>query len=270
VNRQDAKARQEVKAMPTKPRYTQAELTEFGLQAESLPAHIAIIMDGNGRWAGQRDQNRTAGHRQGAGSVRTIVEECCRLGIHQLTLFCLSSENWKRPQQEIDFLMALLKEFLVGEREEILRQNIRFTVIGRREPLPSDVLDEIDTNIRLSEKNEGMVLCLAINYGGRTELVDAMKKIADQVEAGQLAAEQIDEKLIESNLYTAGLADPDLLIRTAGEMRVSNFLLWQISYAEFYVTPALWPDFDREELLIALRSYVKRERRFGGLLESVL
>lgn len=251
--------------MPTKPRYTPDELHSWGIS--TIPRHIAIIMDGNGRWAGKRDEVRTVGHRQGAGSVRVVVEECCRLGIEQLTLFCLSSENWKRPQTEIDFLMALLKEFLIEEREEILEQDIKFMTIGRRDPLPADVLHEIDTNCKLSENNQGMTLCLAINYGSRVEIVDAVQQLARQVQRGQLQPEQIDETTIGQALYTAGCPDPDLLIRTAGEMRISNFLLWQISYAELYVTDLLWPDFDRDALFDAVRAFGKRERRYGGLTD---
>ena len=253
--------------MPTKPRYSSDELTNFGLNPEKIPRHIAIIMDGNGRWAGQRDEVRTVGHRQGAGSVRVVVEECCRLGLEQLTLYCLSSENWKRPQTEIDFLMALLKEFLIEERLEILEQDIRFTMIGRREPLPADVLQEIDTNVQLSRQNKGMTLCLAINYGSRVEIVDAVQQLAKQVKAGDLKVEEINEERISEQLYTTGQPDPDLLIRTAGEMRISNFLLWQISYAEFYVTETYWPDFDRFALFQAIRNFGKRERRFGGLID---
>ena len=253
--------------MPTKPRYTSDELNQFGLEAAKLPQHIAIIMDGNGRWAGARSEMRTVGHRHGAGSVRMVVEECCRLGLKQLTLYCLSSENWKRPQAEIDFLMALLKEFLISERQEILEQDIRFITIGRREPLPEDVLAEIDKSVELSKKNLGMTLCLAINYGGRQELVDALQHIASEVKNGTINPEEITELTISQALYTRGQPDPDLLIRTAGEMRISNFLLWQISYAELYVTETYWPDFDRFSLFQALRSYSRRERRFGGLID---
>jgi undecaprenyl diphosphate synthase len=253
--------------MPTKPRYTPDELIHFGLNPAKIPRHIAIIMDGNGRWAGERDEVRTVGHRQGAGSVRVVVEECCRLGLEQLTLYCLSSENWKRPQTEIDFLMGLLKEFLIEEREEILRQNIRFTMIGQRDPLPADVLHEIDTNIELSRQNKGMTLCLAINYGSRVEIVDAVQYLAMLVKKGELDPGDVDEERISQSLYTAGQPDPDLLIRTAGEMRISNFLLWQISYAEFYVTDTYWPDFDRFALFQAIRSFGRRERRFGGLID---
>jgi undecaprenyl diphosphate synthase len=244
---------------------TLQRLADAGLDPARLPAHIAVIMDGNGRWARQRGLPRVQGHAQGVHSVRATVEECCRLGIHQLTLYCLSSENWKRPQTELDFLMALLEQYLIEERAEILDQNIRFLTIGRRADLPPAVLREIDENIRLTHDNTGMALCLAINYGGRTELVDAVRDLARQAQSGTLAPEQIDEAVISSSLYTAGMPDPDLLIRTAGEMRVSNFLLWQISYAELWVTERCWPDFDPPTLRQALHDYARRERRFGGL-----
>ena len=240
-------------------------LSDAGLAPDRLPAHIAVIMDGNGRWARQRGLPRVAGHAQGVHSVRQTVEECCRLGIHQLTLYCLSSENWKRPQAELDFLMALLEQYLIEERAEILEQNIRFSTIGRRADLPPAVLRQIDENIRLSRNNTGMGLCLAINYGGRTELIDAVRTIGEQIEAGSLRPDAVDESVIAHALYTAGMPDPDLLIRTAGEMRVSNFLLWQISYAELWVTEKCWPDFDRDTLHQALKDYARRERRFGGL-----
>jgi undecaprenyl diphosphate synthase len=230
-----------------------------------LPRHVAIIMDGNGRWAQQRGLPRIEGHRRGVQSVRSTVEECCRLGIEQLTLFCLSIENWKRPRAELDFLMTLLRKYLLEERAEIMEQNIRFSTIGRRSGLPPKVLREIDENIRLSQTNTGMVLCLAINYGGRTELVDAARFLAKQVREGTLDPEAISEGILARALYTSGMPDPDLLIRTAGEMRVSNFLLWQISYAELWVTEKCWPDFDRATLRKALRDYSRRERRFGGL-----
>ena len=246
---------------------TLQRLAEAGLKPESLPDHIAIIMDGNGRWARQRGLPRIEGHARGAHSVRATVEECCRLGIGQLTLYCLSSENWKRPQTELDFLMTLLEQYLLEERQEILDQNIRFCTIGRRSGLPDKVLREIDENIRLSQDNTGMALCLAINYGGRTELIDAVRDIARQVREGTLTLDAIDEAVISNALYTAGMPDPDLLIRTAGEMRVSNFLLWQISYAELWVTERCWPDFDRATLHQALRDYAGRERRFGGINE---
>src|SRR3954462_6201230 len=189
--------------------------TSVGLDPAKLPRHIAIIMDGNGRWARARGKERVEGHARGAKSVDEVTEECCRLGIGQLTLYCLSSENWKRPKAELDFLMALLKEYLLAERKKILEQNIRFTVIGRRDGLPAEVLAEIDENARLTKDNTGLVLCLAINYGSRAEIVDAVRSIAGRVKAGELAPEQITEETISGSLYTAGMSDPDLLIRTA-------------------------------------------------------
>jgi undecaprenyl diphosphate synthase len=246
---------------------TLRRIVEAGLNPDQMPAHIAVIMDGNGRWAKQRGLPRVEGHARGVGSVRATVEECCRLGINQLTLYCLSSENWKRPQAELDFLMTLLEQYLLQERAEILEQNIRFSTIGRREGLPDKVLAEIDENVRLSQDNTGTGLCLAINYGSRTEMVDAVRSLAQQAKDGLIAPEAIDEAAISGALYTAGMPDPDLLIRTAGEMRVSNFLLWQISYAELWVTERCWPDFDKATLHQALRDYAGRERRFGGLTE---
>jgi undecaprenyl diphosphate synthase len=242
-------------------------LAEAGLDPARLPRHVAVIMDGNGRWAQQRGLPRIEGHRRGVQSVRATIEECCRLEIKQLTLYCLSTDNWKRPQAELDFLMALLHEYLLAERAEIMEQNIRFTTIGRRVGLPPVVLKEMDENVRLSSTNTGTTLCLAINYSGRSEMVDGMKSLAAKVKAGALAPEDIDEDTIADALYTANMPDPDLLIRTAGEMRVSNFLLWQISYAELWVTPKCWPDFDSATLHEALRDFGRRERRFGGLTE---
>jgi undecaprenyl diphosphate synthase len=244
---------------------TLQRLAEAGLDPVRLPRHVAIIMDGNGRWAQQRGLPRIEGHRRGVQSVRSTVEECCRLGIGQLTLYCLSIENWKRPQEELDFLMMLLGQYLVEERAEIMEQNIRFTTIGRRTGIPARVLEEMNENIRVSRTNSGMVLCLAINYGGRAELVDGVRAIAEQVQQRKLEPDDIDETTISDALYTAGMQDPDLLIRTAGEMRISNFLLWQISYSELWVTEKCWPEFDRTCLHAALRDYSNRERRFGGL-----
>jgi undecaprenyl diphosphate synthase len=244
---------------------TLERITAAGLDPARLPQHVAIIMDGNGRWARQRGLPRIEGHRRGVRSVRTTVEECCRLGIGQLTLYCLSIENWKRPPEELDFLMGLLRWYLVEERTEIMEQNIRFTSIGRRDGLPAGVLRELDENVRLSRDNTGMLLCLAINYGGRTELVDAVRALAEQVRQGKLDPAAIEETTVADALYTAAMPDPDLLIRTAGEMRVSNFLLWQISYAELWVTEQCWPEFDRATLHRALREFAQRERRFGGL-----
>jgi undecaprenyl diphosphate synthase len=236
-----------------------------GVPQETLPRHIAIIMDGNGRWAQQRGLPRIEGHRHGAESVRRVTEECVRLGIEQLTLYCLSSENWKRPAEEIGFLMQLLQHYMIEQRGSIMEHNIRVTVIGRRQGLPGDALREMDKTVALSGQNTGMRVCLAINYGGRAELADAVRAIAREVQAGRLDPQQIDEDTISAHLDTAGMPDPDLLIRTAGEMRVSNFLLWQISYAEIWVTELCWPDFAEPQLHEALRAYAARDRRFGGI-----
>jgi undecaprenyl diphosphate synthase len=254
--------------MKSFPPDTLARIAAAGLDPERLPRHVAVIMDGNGRWARQRGMPRVEGHLRGVVSVRSTVEECCRLGLEQLTLYCLSSENWKRPQHELDFLMTLLHKYLLDERAEIMGQNIRFTVIGRRVGLPDNVLAEIDENIRISAQNTGMTLALAINYGARTEIVDAVRAIAERVRRGELDPAAIEEDTISGALYTAGMPDPDLLVRTAGEMRVSNYLLWQISYAELWVTEKCWPDFDRDTLHQALRDFGQRERRFGGLKDD--
>jgi len=224
-------------------------------------------MDGNGRWASRQDLPRIEGHRRGVASVRRTVEEAARLGLEQISLYCLSSENWKRPQQELDFLMHLLEQYMIEERRTIMEQNIVVQVIGRREGIPDRVLGEMDRTIAMSSSNSGTRLCLAINYGGRAEMVDALRAIAEQARTGQLAPDEITEETIACYLYTAGMPDPDLLIRTAGEMRVSNFLLWQISYAELWVTEKCWPEFDIADLHDAIATYAGRERRFGGLLD---
>jgi undecaprenyl diphosphate synthase len=232
---------------------------------ERRPAHIAMIMDGNGRWAQRQGLPRVEGHRRGAAVVREITELCSDLGIGQLTLYCLSSENWKRPADEIAFLMLLLKEYIIEEREPIMRNNLRVRMLGRREAIPDHVLEELDKTIEMSRGNTGMWLNLAINYGGRGEIVDAVRALARRVRDGSLEPEDITEDSVSGHLYTAGLADPDLLVRTAGEMRVSNFLLWQISYAEIWVTDRCWPEFDEQQLHQAIRAYAARDRRFGGL-----
>src|SRR4051794_18728916 len=229
------------------------------------PRHIAIIMDGNGRWAERQNLPRIAGHERGVTSVRHTTEECARLKIEQLTLYCLSSENWKRPQTEINFLMHLLEQYMIEERSTIMGNNIRVRMLGRRDDIPEQVLRELDKTVEMSTSNTGLWLNLAINYGGRAEIADAVRAIANQVASGELAPGDIDESTIAAHLYTASAPDPDLLIRTAGEMRISNFLLWQISYAELYVTETLWPDFTRSDLLQAVLDYQKRDRRYGGL-----
>jgi len=241
-------------------------LVELRIPRERMPRHVAIIMDGNGRWAKQRGMERVKGHEAGAANVREIVTHCARLGIECLTLYSFSIENWNRPPQEIAHLMDLYVRYLIKERTEIMDNDVRLVQIGRRAGLPPPVLRELDETAALSRDNKGMTLCLALNYGSRTEIVDAVRKIAERVAGGTLAPRDIDERTISDSLYTAGLPDPDLLIRTAGEMRVSNYLLWQISYAELYVSEAFWPDFHKAELNAALAAYAKRERRFGRVM----
>ncbi|MCL4202512.1 MAG: isoprenyl transferase [Pirellulaceae bacterium] len=244
---------------------TRATTDAFEIHRERRPRHIAVIMDGNGRWAQQRNLPRIEGHRRGVASVRTTVEESARLGIEQLTLYCLSSENWKRPRHELDFLMHLLEQYLIEERTAIMRNNLVVDIIGRRDGIPDRVQEEMDKTIGMSAGNTGTRLCLAINYGGRAEMVDAVQRIARLVAHGELSPDEITEACIARHLYTAGMPDPDLVIRTAGEMRVSNFLLWQISYAEFWVTDRCWPEFRAEDLHQAIRDFAARDRRFGGL-----
>jgi undecaprenyl diphosphate synthase len=229
------------------------------------PRHIAIIMDGNGRWAERQNLPRIAGHERGVASVRRTTEECARLKIEQLTLYCLSSENWKRPQTEINFLMHLLEQYMIEERTTIMGNNVRVRMLGRRADIPDQVLRELDKTVELSSSNTGLWLNLAINYGGRAEIADAVRSIAGQVAAGSLVLADINESMIAAHLYTASAPDPDLLIRTAGEMRISNFLLWQISYAEIWVTNKCWPEFDEPTLHEAISAYASRKRSFGGL-----
>jgi undecaprenyl diphosphate synthase len=233
--------------------------------AERRPRHIAIIMDGNGRWAERQNLPRVAGHQRGVESVRRTTEECARLKIEQLTLYCLSSENWKRPQTEINFLMHLLEQYMIEERSTIMDNNVRVRMLGRRDDIPEQVLRELDQTVEMSRSNSGLWLNLAINYGGRAEIVDAVRTIGRRIHCGDLSPDAIDEPLIAKHLYTAGAPDPDLLIRTAGEMRISNFLLWQISYSEIWVTDKCWPEFDEATLHDAVRAYASRQRRFGGL-----
>ena len=237
----------------------------LGVPPEKMPRHIAVIMDGNGRWARQKGLPRIEGHRRGVASVRRTTEECTRLGIEQLTLYCLSSENWKRPAEELEFLMHLLQQYMIEERTTIMDQNIQVAIIGRRGGIPEETLREMDKTVQMSSHNTGLRLCLAINYGGRAELADALRCIAREVKAGKLDPEQLTEETVESHLYTAGMPELDLLIRTAGEMRISNFLLWQISYAEIWVTELCWPEFDEAQLHAAIRNFASRDRRFGGL-----
>ena len=229
--------------------------------SEKFPKHIAIIMDGNGRWANSRGLPRVEGHKAGAEVVRKITEHCAKTGIQQLTLYCLSSENWKRPKEELELLMQLLSAYMVGERPTMLENNIRLAIIGNRQGIPEPILAEIDESVRLCSQNDGLCLCLAINYGSRSEIVEAVKAII----AEGLRQDDICETTVSDHLYTKGMSDPDLLIRTAGEMRLSNYLLWQLSYAEIWVTQTCWPDFTIETLQEAIQDYAHRNRKFGGL-----
>jgi undecaprenyl diphosphate synthase len=245
---------------PGSPDETLARQVNF----DRLPAHIAIIMDGNGRWAAQRHLPRVEGHRAGIDSVRDVVETSARLGIGVLTLYAFSVENWKRPKAEIHVLMTLLKRYIRLELGTLLKNNIRFQVIGRAEELAPDVQHELDLGVRQTAHNTGMLFNIALNYGGRAEIVDAVRRV---IAAGVPPAD-LDEKRFSEFLYTAHQPDPDLLIRTSGEMRVSNFLLWQIAYSEIWVTETLWPDFRRRHLLDAVLAYQKRDRRYGGIKPS--
>ncbi len=251
-----------------KPAPRDEELLLAQLDPRRLPRHIAVIMDGNGRWAQRRHLPRIAGHRAGTTSARRIIETCAKIHIPALTLYAFSVENWRRPKAEIDFLMRLLREYLRKELPEIHRNNIRMIVIGRPDGLPVAVRDDIRAAMEKTANNTGMTLIVALNYGGRAEIVDAVNSAITQSQKNAVSgqpSQPIDEEMISRNLYTAGLPDPDLLIRTSGEMRVSNFLLWQIAYAEIYVTETLWPDFDDAELHRALLEFQSRERRYGGL-----
>ena len=240
------------------------------LPRERFPRHIAIIMDGNGRWAVRRGLERVKGHQQGAVTVRNVVTECARLrkdhgGPDFLTLYSFSVENWKRPIDEVSFLMTMYIEYLQKERRTMMENNIKFRQIGRLENLPDAVLDEVNVTLEETKNNDGLQLVLALNYGSRAEITDAVREIANQVKAGTLDPRDVDEQLISDHLYTAGMPDPDLLVRTAGELRVSNYLLWQISYAELFVSDVLWPDFGIVDLHAAIRAFAGRNRRFGAL-----
>ncbi|MCX7914717.1 MAG: isoprenyl transferase [Verrucomicrobiae bacterium] len=236
--------------------------------ATGVPQHIAIIMDGNGRWARQRGLPRIEGHRAGAESVRAVVHACGELGVRYLTLYAFSMENWRRPRAEVNALMRLLEFYLQQEIPELDRNNVRLRAIGRLHELPLAAQRQLEKSIAALDDNTGLTLVLALSYGGRAELVDAMREIARKVKTGSLDIADINEETIASHLYTRDLPDPDLLIRTSGEMRVSNFLLWQISYTEIYVTETLWPDFRKPQLLEAIAAYSKRQRRFGRVAPS--
>ncbi len=240
-----------------------AEEIRDSLDPDRLPRHVAIIMDGNGRWAKKRFMNRVKGHEKGAETVRTVVRVSRELGIKHLTLYAFSTENWNRPQSEISALMTLLKKFLVSEREDLMKQQIRLKTIGQSERLPDDVRDTLLNTIRETDGNKGMNVHLALSYGGRDEIVRMARRLAEEAKAGDLEPETIDEDTVADHLYTRGVPDPDIMIRTSGEMRISNFLLWQIAYSEIFVTDTLWPDFGEDEFLSILKEYQSRDRRFG-------
>ena len=240
------------------------------IEKNSLPKdlrHIAIIMDGNGRWAKLRSKQRVFGHREGSKAVRNIAEACSKRGLEVLSLFAFSTENWARPKTEVDLLMRLFKEFLKKERKTILNNNMRFRITGQVYRLPKEVQKFANELIKDSSKNTGMILNLAVSYGGRIEIVEAVKKICSQVSDGSINPYNITEETITENLWTSELPDPDLLIRTSGEFRLSNFMIWQIAYSELYITDVLWPDFDEDELSKAIGSFSKRKRRFGKVGE---
>jgi undecaprenyl diphosphate synthase len=237
------------------------------LDLSRLPRHVAVIMDGNGRWAQQRHLPRVAGHRSGTKTARSTIETCARLKMEALTLYAFSVENWRRPKAEIEFLMQLLREYLRQEMPLIQKNDIRMKFLGRTDELPTGVRDDVRDAMERTAGNRGMVLCIALNYGGRAEIVDAMNAILAEQD-GHAGRAPITEETLARHMYTSGLPDPDLLIRTSGEMRVSNFLLWQIAYAEIFVTETLWPDFNRARLLESLVEFQKRERRYGGIREG--
>jgi undecaprenyl diphosphate synthase len=238
------------------------------LDLARLPRHVAVIMDGNGRWAKQRRLPRVEGHRAGAAAVRDTVETAARLGLDALTLYAFSTENWKRPKAEVSTLFTLLKEYLRKELKTLAENDIRFRVVGRPDGLDASVRSALDMALHATSGCRGMVFSVALNYSGRAEIADAARSLAREAAAGRLDPESIDEAAVAARLYTADLPDPDLLIRTSGEMRISNFLLWQIAYAEIHVTPVLWPDFRCRHFLEALVEYQRRERRYGGVSEE--
>ncbi|HRS90782.1 MAG TPA: isoprenyl transferase [Candidatus Marinimicrobia bacterium] len=245
------------------------KLREEVMSQEVLPRHIAIIMDGNGRWAKQRGLPRVAGHNEGINSVREVTRECGSLGIKVLTLYTFSVENWSRPKSEVSALMTLLLHTIRNEIDELHKNNVRLTLIGHLTDLPDDPLKGLMEGVEKTSQNTGLNLNLALSYGGRVEILDATRAIAKDVLEGRISLDDIDEKLFSDYLYTRGMPDPDLLIRTSGELRLSNFLLWQMAYTEIYVTETLWPDFRYKELLLAIREYQKRERRFGKTSEQI-
>ncbi|HUU19381.1 MAG TPA: isoprenyl transferase [Sedimentisphaerales bacterium] len=237
----------------------------LGITPDQMPRHIAIIMDGNGRWAKKKGLPRVEGHREGGKTVEKIAQCCVDFGIESLTLYSFSIENWNRPKDEVNALMHLYTQYLIQIRSTLMKNNVKLVHLGRLAGLPAPVQKELGKTMEITDANTGMILALALNYGGRTEIIDATQKIAQEYKNGKLQLRDIDEQCVSRHLYTAGLAEPDLLIRTANEMRISNFLLWQISYSEFYVTKTLWPDFKKSSLEKAILAYAKRIRRFGTI-----
>ncbi len=237
----------------------------LGVAVEQMPRNIAIIMDGNGRWAQEKGKARGAGHRKGGRIVERTALDCVDLGIESLTLYSFSIENWKRPQNEIDQLMALYRKYLIGIRPMMMKNKVKLVHLGVLDNLPDELIAELNKSIEMTVDNDGMILGFALNYGGRKEILDAAKKIAQEYKDGEITLEDVDEQLMKDHLYTPQISDPDLLIRTAGEMRVSNFLLWQISYSEFFVTDTFWPDFNKANLEEAILTYTARNRRFGNI-----
>jgi len=233
------------------------------IDTTNLPNHVAIIMDGNGRWAKKHRLSRIQGHEKGSDAVRAVVRTCREIGVSHLTLYAFSTENWQRPKNEVDALMTLLKKFLKSEQKEMQEKNIRLNVMGQIERLPQDVRRELSKVMTLTEKNNALYLHLALSYGGRAEIVRMVQALLKKCKMGQIEPDAINERIIAEHLYTQGIPDPDLLIRTSGEMRISNFLLWQIAYTELYITPTLWPDFGKQEFLQIIKDYQRRERRFG-------
>ena len=259
--------------MDTKDSSTMDQLSEeeltLKLDLSLLPKHVAIIMDGNGRWAELRHLPRIAGHREGIQSVRDMITVCLELGIHALTIYAFSQENWNRPAQEISSLMGLLEYYLSTERTKLIEQGVRFRTIGRLDALPASALQWVRAAEQETAHLDKLHLTVALSYGGRTEIVDAVRELLREAQDGKLQPNEVDEARIQQHLYTHDLPDPDLLIRTSGETRISNFLLWQLAYTELYVTETLWPDFRRRELLLALLEYQRRERRVGRVLSTM-
>ncbi|WP_041445363.1 isoprenyl transferase [Syntrophobotulus glycolicus] len=243
------------------------EHTPQGIDWDNIPEHIAIIMDGNGRWAQKKGMPRGIGHRAGLEALKAVVRCCDEIGVKYLTVYAFSTENWKRPQSEIGILMSLLKEYLKRELMELVANHVQIRVSGEIEQLPKDVYEDVLQACQKTKNNDGLVFNLALNYGGRSEIVKAVREIAQEVRNGEISVQEINEKIIEDHLYTASIPDPELLIRTSGEMRLSNFLLWQVAYSEIVVAEEYWPDFKEKSLLNAIEIYQNRERRFGGIMK---